>query len=68
MQILLTEDLARAILRMDEIAWNEGLGPETPGEQAEWDGLLESVAAAFGLKPDCRPDPRPSPLAPDPSD
>jgi hypothetical protein len=45
----LSENLARAIIEMDNIAWSEGLGPSECYE-VEWDDLLveaESVAGTL---------------------
>lgn len=45
--IVIHEDLARAIIGMDDIAFGEGMAADT-GVEA-WDKFVQSVEATFGL-------------------
>ena len=51
--IKLTKSLAFAIIEMDNIAWSEGLGPETDKSCDAWRELLAQAETVTDQKADC---------------
>jgi len=52
LNLLLSDDLANAIIDMDNHGWSEVLGPDTPERMAEWTALLRTAEAKAGLLAD----------------
>jgi len=49
---LLTDNLAHAIIDMDNHGWSESLGPDTPERMEEWTALLRAAEGKTGLLAD----------------
>lgn len=50
MLLSFNETLAEAIIDMDNIAYDEDLGPETEEKQKEWHKLVQFVAKEYNLQ------------------